>query len=143
MRITQRLSLVTLVAAMLLATTGCPDKTFTVAPVSGKVTLNGKPLPGAKMQFQPVASGGDAEVGGGSYGKTDEQGNFKLALILQDGEGAIVGEHRVTIMTGQVDPNSDQSTITGEKVPPQYRDGSITFTVPPEGTTEANFKMTR
>jgi len=125
----------------LLFTTGCPQRTYPVAPVSGTVKINGEPVEGAKIKFQPVSKASSGEAGGGSYATTDKDGKYTLKLILQDGEGAVVGEHRVHITTGEPEGESDAPKIVGERVPPEWRDGEHTFTVPPEGTDSADFDI--
>jgi hypothetical protein len=59
--------------------------------VTGKVTLDGKPLEGAAVEFQPTAQGGSP-----SYGVTDAGGAFKLMFTI-DKEGAMLGDHTVRI----------------------------------------------
>ena len=78
------------VGVVLLALGGCKEKEFSVAPISEKVTLHGKPLAGAKVKFQPISQGKEIEVEGGSYATTDAQGNFTLQLILQDVDVATI-----------------------------------------------------
>jgi hypothetical protein len=79
-----------------LAAVGCGGPRY--VPVSGVVTLNGKPYPGAVVNFQPVATGGDAYPGRGSYGHTDSEGRFTL-VVDDKVKGAVVGKHRVRIAT--------------------------------------------
>ena len=126
---------------LVTAVGGCPEKAFPVAPVSGTVTINNKPVAGAKVRFQPVAAGGSIEAGGGSYATTDDQGRFTLKLMIGDGEGAVVGEHRVFITTGTLTSAADDAKIVGERVPRNWRDGEVKFTVPPGGTTAADFAI--
>lgn len=69
--------------------------------VSGTVTLNGNPLPGARVEFVPVEKkvtlDGDKQIGArSSKGFTNEEGYYELRYD-QDVEGAVVGEHRVRI----------------------------------------------
>jgi hypothetical protein len=64
-----------------------------LAKVKGKVTLNGKPLEGAIVQFQPTEEGGSP-----SAGKTDAQGRYELMHTF-DQPGAMPGEHVVSIRT--------------------------------------------
>ena len=45
---------------------GCASKKY--APVSGKVTVNGKPLAKAEVSFQPIAAEGSVDAGVGSNG---------------------------------------------------------------------------
>src|SRR5947207_14848425 len=73
---------------------GCGGKTF--APVSGKVILNGKPLPHAHVMFQPVGKPGSIEAGEGSAGKTNDKGEFTLTSSTGK-KGAMVGTHQVSI----------------------------------------------
>ena len=73
---------------------GCSKQPSLVA-VSGKVTLNGKPLGNVRVDFQPDPDKGT--TGQGSSGTTDAEGNFQLSY---QGEkpGAIVGHHRVIVV---------------------------------------------
>src|SRR5947209_19745243 len=82
--------------AVLLAI-GCGSK---YAPVSGKVTLNGKPLPNAHVMFQPVGKPGSIEAGEGSAGKTNEKGEFTLTSSTGK-NGAMVGTHQVSISASE------------------------------------------
>lgn len=112
-----------------------------VAPVSGKVTLGGQPLPGAVVTFQPIREDGAAVELAGSIGKTDASGRYELRLIEPDKPGAAVGKHRVSISTATADPATDAQLPTGERIPPAWRDGSRIFEVPAEGTAAANFDI--
>ena len=60
------------------------------APVTGTVTYNGKPVANATVMFTPKSGGASAT------GKTDENGKFTLTTF-EPGDGAIVGEHVVTV----------------------------------------------
>lgn len=61
-------------------------------PVSGKVTLNGQPLPDAMVTFRP-----DGETKGvDSQGMTNAAGEFSLDQI-RGGQGASLGTYRVTV----------------------------------------------
>jgi hypothetical protein len=71
-----------------LAIVGCGGSG--VAPVSGRVTLDGRPLEHADVTFQPEGSLRP------SVGRTDADGRYELAY--KRGElGALVGEHTVRI----------------------------------------------
>lgn len=74
--------------------------------VSGVITLDGVPLPGAMVSFRPAAGG---QV---SKGTTDDQGSYRLTY-LRDLMGAAVGSHVVTIRT--VAENAGD-----ERLPPRY-----------------------
>lgn len=132
---------------LLLVATGCQKGVRPVAPVSGLITLNGKPLAGGSIVSQPAAPPGSVIAGKGSVAFCDADGRFQLKTL--DGlNGAVVGEHRIRIYgprkaatevstkDGPVDANADI-------VPKKYnRATELKLTVPPEGTTEANFKLT-
>jgi hypothetical protein len=111
-----------------------------VVPVSGRVTLDGKPLAGARVTFQPRAEGAaSGEPATGSVGQTDEDGHYTLRLIKPDQPGAAVGEHTVTISAAA--GGSDKEPPKGPKLTKNWYDGSKKFKVPPGGTSAANFKI--
>jgi hypothetical protein len=64
--------------------------------VTGKVTLDGKPLRGALVVFAPRKGGRQ------SSGLTDSEGRYDLAY-LRGIRGAVVGPHRVRISTARED----------------------------------------
>src|SRR5262245_8916843 len=126
-----------LATVVLAAATGCQRN---VVPVSGRVTLNGKPLAGAVVTFQPQTGRDSAQPAtSGSAGRTDAQGRFTLRLVAPDRPGAAPGEHTVTISTAAGDPRA--SPAKEEHLPKSWRDGSHRFHVPAGGTTEANFDI--
>ncbi len=118
-----------------------------IVPVSGTVTLDGKPLANALVAFNPAAPAGKIEAAGpGSMGVTDEQGRYALKIIGTDGKtvGAVVGEHRVRISTSDItsDSGGDVAARRKEQVPAMYNaNTTLTFTVPPGGTDAANFDL--
>ena len=125
---------------------GCGKKGF--VPVSGKVTLNGQPLAGATVAFQPVAEGG-VEAGPGSAGKTDANGEYTLkASTGQD--GAWVGKHRVQITlvapnVGEDDArhaHSRRGALLAEKVPARYNKNSTEVVEVPPGGLKKDFALT-
>ena len=89
-----------LVVLAALSTVGCQGRSYDVAEVSGRVTLDGKPLADAQVMFQPVAtSDKNTSPGPGSWGKTDSDGRYRLEIVEPAEPGAVVGTHRVTITT--------------------------------------------
>jgi len=75
-------------AAVLIAA-GC-SRGPELAPVTGTVTLNGKPLPNVQVEFWPETSAPR------STGMTDDQGRF--TLVTDTGAaGAVVGPHKVVL----------------------------------------------
>src|SRR5690242_11930690 len=86
-------SLILAVLVILLA--GCSSEPYQVAPVSGRITLDGKPVEKVAVMFQPVASEGNINPGPGSYGITDADGRYTLKLIGVERPGAAMGHHKV------------------------------------------------
>ncbi len=67
-----------------------------LAIVTGQVTLDDKPLPGATVLFQPER-GDEAGVNvAASVGRTDRSGHFELNYV-RNVKGAAVGKHKVEI----------------------------------------------
>jgi hypothetical protein len=125
-----------------LTVIGCSPTPKGVVPVSGRITLAGKPLRGAVVTFQPVERDSRTNpTAGGSVGRTSEDGRFVLRLIDPDMPGALAGLHTVTITTATVAADDDGAQPKGELVPPAWRNGSKTFDVPSTGTDAANFAI--
>jgi hypothetical protein len=62
-----------------------------MAPVSGKVTYQGKPVPKGSVTFASTTPGGR-----NATGQLDAEGNYKLQTE-NPGDGALVGDYLVTI----------------------------------------------
>lgn len=136
----------TVCACGLLIAPGCGSSSqYEFAPVSGTILLDDKPLSGAKVSFQPRAASGSANAGPGSNARADDAGHFELNTI-HDEVGAVVGTHRVRIYSDRPETPSSQdedSEPVEELVPERYNYRTeLTFTVPAEGTDQANFDLT-
>jgi len=84
-----------LLAALLLATSGCGDGRKRVYKVRGQVfAANKKPAAGAMVTFNPVKP--DPNDPARPIGKVDEQGNYVLTTYVE-GDGAPEGEYVITI----------------------------------------------
>src|SRR5688500_5040150 len=93
---------------LVLLVAGCGPAGPKIAPVSGTVYMDGKPLPNVGIAFQPIGSADNPNPGRGSTGVTDASGRFTLKI---DGEidGAVVARHRVCISSMQktaIDPET-------------------------------------
>jgi hypothetical protein len=127
-----------IVAFALLAGFGCNQNS--VAPVSGRVTLDGQPLAGVFVIFEPIQSG--ANPGMGSIGKTDAEGRYAMRQMQPDRPGALVGKHRVRITTAPLAKSTDAR-------PSSERQPKTLFTspaddpcvVPPGGTNQLDFHL--
>lgn len=136
---------VCLVALMIAPLAGCGSKGYQLAPVSGVVTLDGKPVPGTLVNYQPVGSEG-VTPGPGSTGRCDENGRYTLSTI-RDETGAVVGLHRVRIYSYSPESPVEQDTDEGlpsEQFPERYNYRSeLEITIEPGGTDAADFALTR
>lgn len=103
--------------------------------VSGIVTMDDKPLPGATVTFQPVFDGPkvDNKIGG-SVGVTDASGRYDL-LYVENVHGAAVGKHLVQVRA--------QSEVGLEVVPDKYNMNSQLITEVKAGSNPFDIKMTR
>jgi hypothetical protein len=61
-------------------------------PVTGTVNLQGRPIEAAKVQFSTQSAGREYVA----FGYTDSSGRFRLRTF-RDGDGAVEGDHRVTV----------------------------------------------
>jgi hypothetical protein len=106
-----------------------------VGTVGGTVTLNGQPLPEARVSFQP-------QQGSPSLGVTDALGRYELRYT-RELMGAVVGEHAVSISTFRTgSPVSDPPVERrSELVPPRYnRQTELTATVR-RGANQLDFSL--
>jgi hypothetical protein len=115
---------------------GCGKSGPKVVPVSGQVTLDKKPLANADVTFSPTEPGPNNSPGLESLARTDAQGRYSLKVIQDKRDGAVVGAHKVRIS------QMERGTSLVNRVPKAYNQNTkLTFTVPAEGSTEANFAL--
>jgi hypothetical protein len=93
-----------------LAAPGCSKSPYDLAPVAGKVTIDGQPFAEGKVMFAPIASGKNREVGRPAFGKLGPDGSFTLGTYAPD-DGAVVGEHWVTVI--RIEPEDETSEESG------------------------------
>jgi hypothetical protein len=91
------------------------------APVTGKVTLDGKPVVKAVVTFNPLPQPGSDIAGDSASGTTDENGQYTLKSYVKGDwkDGAQVGKHKVTISL-QGSRGEGDRTIIWEKLPKNY-----------------------
>lgn len=89
-------------------------------PVSGKVTVGGKPLTDCTVQF--TSTGAD---GGGYTGKLDANGEYKLSDPTDNASGAAAGKYKVSF---QVDPAAAMKAMSS--MAPGGTGGPPTVTAP-------------
>ena len=103
---------------------GCGDSGPERGEVTGTVTLDGQPLVGATVEFQP-------QEGSPSYGETDTEGRYRLGYTPEK-PGAVVGEHTVRISTYRVKGPPGAQEEVPERVPPEYNtESTVTREVKP------------
>jgi len=79
-----------LIPLLLLLVCGCPPSGPKLSEATGKVTLNGEPLPDVRVQFVKTDSGAL------SFAETDAEGKFTLRHT-HGKPGAEPGTYRVTV----------------------------------------------
>src|SRR3954451_22712547 len=107
---------------------GCGPKPTRIAKVSGRVTLDGKPLPKASVTFAPMATKDRPNPGPTAQGMTDDEGRYQLTLGTGDSKaGAVVGKCRIYITTLLSNPLLDDRDAGGprpkmrDRVPDKYK----------------------
>ena len=115
-------------------------------PTSGMVVLEGQPLEGATVIFRSNSPQPQAAVG-----RSDAEGKFQLRTY-EDGDGAIAGEHSVSItcVTTEDPPagtNLDEANVVIKEVsliPQKYGDpkkSGLTATVTPDQENQFTFEL--
>lgn len=136
-----RLAGCVLVAA-LVAAAGCSDRPA-VAPVSGRVLYNGRPLPYGSIAFQPPRG----QMAGAAI---QPDGTFRLSTFAEY-DGAIVGPHKVSVKcyTSQrpselAQKTPGEATLGELLIPAEYtfmeRSG-LTADVPADGVDSLVFEL--
>lgn len=131
--------LVLTVAPLLFAAAGCREVVAEpelppTTDVSGVITLDGRPLPDATVDFIP--DGGE-RMGQGAFAITDENGAYELssAISRKLRRGAIPGNYRVRISRlvkadGTVVPSNSEippaNLGAAESLPPRFSDFAMT-----------------
>ncbi len=95
---------------------GCGGSGANLGKVTGKVTLAGQPVPEALVMFSPVSGGSP------SAGRTGADGTYTL-VYARGINGAIIGEHTVTISTFKDALEDPPTPEVKETVPLKYREG--------------------
>jgi len=114
----------------LLLIAGCGGTRGDLAPVTGNVKLDGRPLPDALVEFIP--QGGKGVV---SVGRTDSDGNYYM-MASRTAQGASLGVNRVRISTYEILDQNGKQVPVPEKVPTKYNsETELSVTVEPGDNT--------
>ena len=77
---------------------GCGSNNVSMAPVTGRVTMQGQPVRNVFVVFHPQPKeGGVVAPTRPAMGQVDEDGRYELSTKVT-GDGAAVGIHRVSIV---------------------------------------------
>lgn len=127
------LPLLGLMASALLVGLGCGDGRPTRVPISGTVTIDGKPLKFGSVLFVPPA-------GRPAGGALDANGRYELSCD-EKGDGTMLGEYKVAV-TG-VESLGEHAQRW--HAPQKYRDAQTSgLTATVEGPRDdLNFEITR
>jgi hypothetical protein len=106
MTVCARRAVLALVAATLLALPGCGSGRIETYPVTGLVTVDGRPADGAMVVFVPTATAPEAERTR-PFGIADSQGQFSLTTFEQT-DGAPAGDYKVLVQWPAPRPQSDR-----------------------------------
>jgi hypothetical protein len=121
---------------------GCGGGPYKVAPISGRVTLNGQPLANAAVTFQP-SEAGKINPGPGSGAFTDSDGRYTLKLIGTETRGAVLGKHKVRITLSHKDDSADDRPKRFKDLPARYNGRTkLEYEVRAGGTDSADFQLT-
>lgn len=104
-------AIASVVAVMTVSAAGCAKRTPALQPVSGKLLLDGSPLPLREIRFEPEAP--TAGLGGGC--QSDEDGHFELIALVGGAvrpmKGAVVGAYRVIVRDSSPSEKADRPGI--------------------------------
>jgi len=84
------------VGAVLIACVGCSGDQFPVGEVTGRVTLEGKPLEGVVVQFEPRNLNSKTLLPA-AFGVTDADGRYRAFRTGNKKFGAVVGVNQVRV----------------------------------------------
>jgi hypothetical protein len=123
---------------LLFTCIGCSSEGPDIAYVTGRVTMDGKPLPNASVMFIP-------ENGRPAAAETDANGNYTLNFT-EGRRGAMPGKSMVSITTrreAEMDENGKVAVPAApETIPMEYNAATkLEFTVVPGKKNVANFDL--
>ena len=105
------------------AFSGCGPTGYVLAPVSGRVTIDGEPVKDVRVAFEPIADESRKIPGPESMASTDADGRFTLYTTDEERRGAVVGKCRVRIWTlpgSQAAPTATAKPVITDDRDPNY-----------------------
>lgn len=122
-----------LIAIFFLLAPGCGGRSD-LGLVDGKVTLDGKPLADAFVEFVPKSSGSVAT------GRTDQNGEYSM-MFSRDVKGASIGENIVRISTYDVRDEGGKEVHIPERIPTKYNSKSEQVVTVEQGRNRLDFDL--
>jgi hypothetical protein len=115
------------VALLSLAVAGCSSPSGpprkACFPVSGQVTVKGKPAEGANVTLYPVEADSSEWAMGFPRGYVGPDGKFQIGTYT-DNDGAPAGDYKVLISWEQKDPQNEESAT--DRLGGRYADPATT-----------------
>lgn len=122
-----------------LGMVGCGQQTGPeLAVVTGKITLDGQPLPRVNLRFVPEQPGGSP-----SFGGTNDNGQYKLLFTAQR-TGAMLGKHQVQIEPAEPATDENGKPLPGipvVKLPKKYRKQGVLTAEVKAGKNNVDFEL--
>jgi hypothetical protein len=124
-----------LVLAIALA--GCRSSEETGVAISGRVELDGKPLPQGTIYFSPEfharGRGAHSEISNGHYSIPAEEGPFPGKLVVQ-----------VTSTVQGTQPGPDGKPLVADLIPDKFnRDSKLMVDIPNRKSCSFNFTLSK
>ena len=125
--------------ALALSTTGCfSGSGQQLHSVDGTITKDGVPFVDASLEFEPQTAGAP------SYGKSDENGNFKLYYSTGK-PGAAPGQHKVKVLGGRKASDAKPAEPTSIEAPApmmkEHQGQEIVVTIDPDGENHVDIEL--
>ncbi|MBC8871426.1 MAG: hypothetical protein H8E44_18540 [Planctomycetes bacterium] len=113
------------------AIAGCGSSGPKTIPVSGKVTIGGKPAKGCRIDFHPIDKSNQV-----ASGQVGNDGSYKLYTGITGTPGAMAGKYKVVLvpdtggdisyMESGSDADPELPIAKSDVIPKQYTDASTT-----------------
>lgn len=117
--------------AMAAVLVGCGDSGPKLVPVSGKVTVNGKPLEGAAVSFQPDPSAKEV------FPAEDVSGPDGTYRAKTKGrEGVVPGKYHIVVTKSLLDPSKAPADFKDDPFMAQLSQGPIAEKTPAQREKE-------
>ena len=127
-----------IVGIVAIVVVGCGPKRPSMAPVKGKVLLNGQPMTAGSVGTVPAA-------GRGSHADIQSDGTFELHTYSAR-DGALIGIHKVAVVaydaSGGKTPESEYGKLLVPKRYANYETSGLTIDVSADEANTPTLKLT-